>query len=232
MSPALRLVSANLWNDGADPEAFADLVRTSGAHVACVQELGFGQAEALARVLPHGELEPHDRHLGMGIASARPCRLRRIPLPCRDARVLSLTPDAWPELGTAVELINVHVMGLHGRPLLAANRERRHQLRGLLAHLDASPDAAQLLVGDLNATVWMPVYRRLASRLEDAAHALAARRRARPERTWAPVAGWAPWLRIDHVLSRRVRVESIRVMPIPGGDHRALVIDFAAPDVD
>jgi endonuclease/exonuclease/phosphatase family metal-dependent hydrolase len=51
---ALRILSANLRNGGADPEAFADLVRETGAEVVAVQELAPAQADALARVLGHG----------------------------------------------------------------------------------------------------------------------------------------------------------------------------------
>ena len=59
MGSSLRILSANLASGGADPEAFAELVRRCEPDVVAVQELAPNQADALARLLPHGELSPN-----------------------------------------------------------------------------------------------------------------------------------------------------------------------------
>ena len=63
-----RILTANLANGAADADAFADLVEAAEPDVVVVQELAPDQAEALARVLPFGKLEPTRTHDGMGIA--------------------------------------------------------------------------------------------------------------------------------------------------------------------
>jgi endonuclease/exonuclease/phosphatase family metal-dependent hydrolase len=78
-----RLLTANLANGAADPSAFADLVEAAEPDVVAVQELAPEQAEALARVLPFGKLEPARDHHGMGIALRAPGSVRRLSLPYR-----------------------------------------------------------------------------------------------------------------------------------------------------
>src|SRR5262245_11098290 len=62
----LRVLSANLWNGGADPNGFVDLVARVRADVVAVQELTPPQADALGRYMPHGVLEPAHDYNGMG----------------------------------------------------------------------------------------------------------------------------------------------------------------------
>jgi len=80
-----RIISANLWNGGADPGAFAELVVRLGADAVATQEMTGAQAEALARALPHGKLEPASDYKGTGIALREPARVHRVALPYRDA---------------------------------------------------------------------------------------------------------------------------------------------------
>ena len=223
MGDRIRVLTANLWNGGADPAGLAELVEAWAVDVACAQELGPDQAEALARVLPHGLLEPARDHSGMGIALRRPGALRRVELPGRDARVAELDPSHWPGLGESLEVISVHILGPH---LLRRWRQRRGQLHALECYLDRAPPRPRLLVGDLNATPLWPLYRRLARRLRDAPADVARRRGARPQRTWGPTPRSPRLLRIDHALAEGVHVEDARVVPLPGSDHSALVVDL------
>ena len=57
MGGRLRILTGNLANGAADPQAFADLVRSYRADVVAVQELVPEQAEALAEVMPYGVLD-------------------------------------------------------------------------------------------------------------------------------------------------------------------------------
>ncbi len=222
----LRIVSANLWNGVADARGFADLVARLDADIVAVQELAPAQAEALAQVLPHGVLEPHVHYLGMGIASRLPLSVRRLALPCRDARVAEVTL-AGAHGPVALELVNVHVQAPHSLPSWRAVARRRGQWRGLERHLNANPHRPRVVVGDFNATPLWPFYRRMARHLRDAAVVAAAHRGGRPLPTWGPWSGAPRLLRIDHAFVHRVDVLDFQVHDVPGGDHSAIVVDIA-----
>jgi endonuclease/exonuclease/phosphatase family metal-dependent hydrolase len=193
--------------------------------VVAVQELAPLQAEALAAVLPFGRLDPAENYRGMGIARRSPGEVTRLPLEYRDAYVTEV------ELASArVEIVNVHVLAPHAGLPWQALAVRRAQVRGLEAHLAASPDRCRVLIGDFNATPLWPVYRRLTRRLQDGAREAVRGNGARPARTWGPWPGAPRLLRIDHVLVCGVTVSAVRVVDLPGSDHSALVADLTLPD--
>ncbi|HEY8122374.1 MAG TPA: endonuclease/exonuclease/phosphatase family protein [Myxococcota bacterium] len=228
---AIRLLSANLYNDRAAPEAFAELLAALAIDVVCVQELGARQAAAISRVLAHGKLEPgasRRDHDGMGIAARRPLAVSRFALPRRDARLASLRGGDWPELGGTLELLNVHIQAPHLFPQWRSLALRRAQLAALLPHLDATPDARRVVCGDLNATPLWPVYRALVARLPDLALEHAAQRSESPAPTWGPWPGAPRLLRIDHALGSGVLAANASVIALPGGDHSALLVDLVS----
>lgn len=224
----LRLLTANLKHGRALPAPLQRLLADLEVDIACFQELGARQAAAIAEVLPHGKLEPgrNDRdHNGMGIAMRRPGEVQHLPLPKRDARVARLRPEEWPVLAAPIELLNVHVQAPHVRPWSALPL-RRAQLRGLVAYLDVTPAPHRALVGDFNSTPSWPFYRRLAERLADAHAAHADARGQKPRPTWGPWSGSRRLLRIDHVLLEGLGPVHCEVLPVPGSDHSALLIDL------
>jgi endonuclease/exonuclease/phosphatase (EEP) superfamily protein YafD len=225
----LRIVSANLWCGGADPNAFAELVAGLNADVAATQEMTPEQADALGRVLPHGVLEPARDYTGMGIALRQPARVRRLPLPCRDARIADLEWDDDHGGRLTLEVVNVHVQAPHSIPTWTVMTDRQGQLRGLLRHIVASPQHRRVVVGDFNATPAWPLYRRLVAHLSDAAVAAARRHDRSVQRTWGPWPRAPRLLRIDHAFVHGVAVQDFQVLPIPGSDHSAIVVDIAVP---
>jgi vancomycin resistance protein VanJ len=220
----LRVFSANLANGRASAGAFAELLEALEPDVVVVQELAPRQAEALARVLPFGKLEPSRDHHGMGIALAAPGHVRALPLPYRSAFVAEVP---WPAGGEPIEILNVHLAAPHVRPVVQRLRDRRGQVRDVLAYLDAAPRGRRVLAGDLNASPLWPAYRRLRARFDDAAVEGARRAGRRPGRTWGPWPGSVRLLRIDHVLVRGLVATASRVLPLRGSDHSALVADLA-----
>lgn len=221
---ALRILSANLANDRADAGAFAALVAAIAPDAVAVQELGPDQAEALARVMPFGALAPARDHHGMGIALRAPGAVRRLALPYRGAWVTEVQTSGGLE---AVEVVNVHIAAPHVRPIRHRFRDRRGQVRQLLAYFEATPRARRVVLGDFNATPLWPTYRRLRARFDDAAWEAARRTGRRPQRTWGPWPGAPRLLRIDHVLVQGLRPATVRVLPLPGSDHSAIVVDLA-----
>jgi endonuclease/exonuclease/phosphatase family metal-dependent hydrolase len=226
----IRILSANLWNGGADPEAFADLVLALAVDAVCVQELSPAQADALGRVMPHGVLEPNDHFTGMGIALRRPAKLHRVPLTCRDVRVAMLDPSDWSGLTHPLELANLHMAAPHTLRPRAGLAMRVEQMRQLMPWLTREHVPAQrVMVGDFNATPAWPVYRRIAAHLHDAAVEVARRRGERPRKTWGPWSGSPRLLRIDHAMFDGVEIDDLRVVHVPGSDHSAVVVDVLPP---
>lgn len=225
-----RIVSANLWNGGADPESFAALVAKLAADAVAMQEMTPEQADAVARELPYGQLDPARDHSGMGIALRRPAaRVHRLGLPCRDARIAEVCLQHAAGASLDFEILNLHIQAPHAVARWGVLRRRRGQLLGIVRHVDASPHRRRVLIGDFNATPLWPLYRRLAARLTDAAVA-AARHHGRPTaRTWGPWPGSPRLLRIDHAFVHGLAVADFHVLPIAGGDHSAIVVDLALP---
>jgi endonuclease/exonuclease/phosphatase (EEP) superfamily protein YafD len=226
MGSQLRVLSANLKNGQADPQAFVELVQAWQADVVVVQELAPTQADALARVLPHGRLEPSSDYLGMGILLRRPAALDRVALVHRDARTARLDPSVWPELDRVLEIVNVHIQSPISRILPVRLLRRHRQIRGLCEYLDTSA-GPRVVLGDFNATPAWPVYWQVAQRLEDLARVQAHTRATRPARTWSPRIGGVPLLRIDHCFGQGVAVDEFEVVEIRGSDHRGLVVDLS-----
>lgn len=223
----IRILSANLWNGGADPEGFARLACDLDADVVAVQELAPAQAEALSAAYPHGLLEPREDHHGGGLALRRPAEVRRLPLGGRHGYGTELLPGSWPGLSVPIEICGVHLFAPHadfGMGLL----RRRPQLRDLVRHLGEPASGARVVVGDFNATPAWPVYWRMRARMEDAAVQVAHRRGERPARTWGPWHGAPRLLRIDHGFLADAEAETFRTVAIPGSDHSAVVLDVTA----
>jgi endonuclease/exonuclease/phosphatase family metal-dependent hydrolase len=224
----LRVLTANLLNGRADPDALARVIDERAVDVAALQELGPDQARAVSEVLPFGKLEPATDCNGMGIALRRPGEVRRLPLRHRDARVAELEPGEWPHLPEPLEVINLHIQAPHLFPPWETFRRRREQVRGVAGYLASAPRSRRLVAGDFNASPAWPAYRRLVSLLPDAIDAHARRRGQRPPATWGPWPGARGLFRIDHVLAMGLEVTHAEIVLLPGSDHRGVLVELAA----
>ena len=226
----IRILTANLCSSGADPGALAAIIEELRVDVACVQELGHGLAQSIAKILPHGELGPDDANRGLGIACRREARAERLPLPIRDGWVARLTPDHWPQLSEPIEIVGVHIMGPHLWPYFPRRHTRGGQLAGLLRYHDERLHVPRAILGDFNSSPLWPVYRRLAARLTDS---VVARQRNRSGRspTWphVPAIGLTGLIRIDHCFLSKLAAVDTRVVAIPGSDHLGLCVDVVLP---
>jgi endonuclease/exonuclease/phosphatase (EEP) superfamily protein YafD len=222
----LRVLSANLWGGRADHQALARQIEELDVDAIAVQELSPVQASAISEVLPYGKLEATPDRGGMGIALRHPGNVQRLDLCHRDARVVELLPDEWPDLSDRIELINVHFQAPHCFPPWRSLARRRAQLRRLMAYLQGVPKPRRAVVGDFNATPIWPVYRSLASGLDDAAKLHAEVSCRRPTRTWGPWHGAPRLLRIDHAFLRGLSVDRFEVVAVAGSDHSGILVDL------
>lgn len=214
----MRVLTVNLWNGGADPFALAELVEREAPDVVAAQELASDAAEVLGSRLPHGWVEPAFDHTGRALVSRHPMPVTPLHLPGRAGLSGRVSAD-----GEEVRVLGVHLTNpLDG---LDAVGLRRRQVAALETVINAEPGRI-VLCGDLNATSAWPAYRRLARSLVDAPLQAARRAGERPAATWSYRPWWRPVLRIDHVLVRGMVATAARVLPMPGSDHRVLVVDL------
>ncbi len=217
----MRILTANLRAGRADPDALGMLLEQQSIDVACFQELGPAQVDAVRDVLPHGVLEPGSgpsRFYGMGIAARAPLDVAVFPLDGR--RGFRAVLDG------SFELLNIHVMVYASRSTPHASILRRRQMRQLLAHLDATPDQPRLLLGDLNSWAVTPAYRSLTSRLRDLHLEHARASGGVPPRTWGLRPGSRRLLRLDHALGSGIEVARVEVVTLEGSDHDGLIVEI------
>ena len=225
MSQLIRVFSGNLCWGRADSDALAELIRRHDVDVFAAQEMGFDNAEAIARELPHGVLEPDATYMGMGIATRRHVAYAQIPIDFRPARRAVLDPKDWEGLSRPLDLVNVHFQAPHAMRPFPPSRVRARQAAGLESFFDAVPSDARLMVGDCNAAPGWPLYHRLARRFTDAAVVCARREGRRLERTWGRKPESPRLVRIDHAFVRGIHVERFQVVEIPGSDHSGILFD-------
>ncbi len=219
----LRIMTVNLYNGRARPEALREAIETVDPDVLAVQELSPNLADVIMDVFPFGQFDPRDDTLGLGLALRRPGVVERLPFGPRTMQRVLLDPAYWPGLGMPVEILNAHFHNPLAGPVRKARAIRRRQLAVLQEAL--APPSPRVLVGDLNSSPMWPVYRRLRAAATDAATAVGTTRA-----TWAP---W-PWfpriLRIDHAFVQQLMPTATQTVRIKGSDHSALVVDLDVPE--
>jgi endonuclease/exonuclease/phosphatase (EEP) superfamily protein YafD len=215
----LRILTINLFNGRARPDALAEVLHTTSPDIVAAQELGPDAAPVLLAALPHGMVAPGLDHRGRGLVARHPVEIEHVELGGRPAVAAQLRDAAWG-FSTPVEVIGVHLMNPIGRPVRETNRLRRQQLALLTEHVQATRQP-RAIVGDMNASPWWPAYRELSTLGTDAALAAGTARR-----TWAP-RWWMPrLLRIDHVFVADLTPRHSRVVSVRGADHSGLVVDL------
>ncbi len=212
--PRFSVVTANVQYSNADRRRFLEWLASNPADLVVVQELTSAWAGDLARLsaYPYRVLLPREDAYGIGVLSRWPLG----PVGPRD-----FAGDGLPSLAGSVQIADrqVRFLALHTRwpvtPGLA--RARDHSLVAA-AELLATGEGPALVLGDLNATPFSPVYADFlqASGMRDAANG------SRWQPTW--LAGfWPLALRIDHVfISPGLCVGGTDVGPAVGSDHRPL----------
>jgi endonuclease/exonuclease/phosphatase (EEP) superfamily protein YafD len=224
--PRLTVMTSNLYLGSADARALLRIAREHDVDLLSVQELRPALMRRLDRVgareqFPGRVVDPLLGSSGSGVLSRTP------------VRTVDDSPDRTGHAQPEVELTvsgapPVRFKAVHPAP--PVNPTAAPLWRGAIAALPGSDSRGdvRIMAGDFNATLDHPELRDLLDRgYVDAADAAGeglvwtwpARRRLR-----------APPLTIDHVLvDRRVRVERVTVVAIPGSDHRAVIAVLRLP---
>jgi endonuclease/exonuclease/phosphatase (EEP) superfamily protein YafD len=216
------VLTANTSYGRVPAAALVRLVRAERVDVLSVQELTPAldralAAAGLAQLLPSRVARPRKGAGGAGLYARLPLRVVASPptLFAAPAAVLQV-PGAPPLEVTAVHPLAPQRPGSVG--------QWRRDLRSLPPA--ATPGPLRILAGDFNATLDHAELRRLiATGYEDAAEEAGAGLKA----TW-PSSGSLPGVVIDHVLADvRCGVRSVRVLPLPRSDHRAVLAELVLP---
>jgi endonuclease/exonuclease/phosphatase (EEP) superfamily protein YafD len=220
----LRVLSANLLGEGADPAALVAILREQRVDLLAVQELSPAAVAALDEagigdVLPHRALHPAGRSHGSGIFSVYPLSNASVRVhPC--AKRQSSATVTLPGAAT-VRVESAHPSAPNWRETTCW----RNDLRAQPATGDGGPPA--ILLGDFNATLDHGLLRRvIAGGYRDAGAATG--RGLSP--TWPFALVRLPPVTLDHVLvDRRLGITQYTVMKVPGSDHRAVLAEVTVP---
>jgi endonuclease/exonuclease/phosphatase (EEP) superfamily protein YafD len=218
--PALRLLLSNVHTRNQVAQPLLELIADENPDVVCLLEVDrrwLYDLHSLEVTHPHFDCHPRSDNFGIAIYSKLPFDyVQRIELgsggkPSIHARV--------EHGGRPFEILVTHPVPPVGR----FNAQLRDAQIIDLASLASGLGSRAVIVGDLNATPWTPVFQELlrVGSVRDSmqGHGVHA--------TWP--AGWPSWLRIpiDHVLlGMDVTIEDRRVGPYIGSDHRPVIVDF------
>lgn len=220
--PAFRVMLLNVNSAWGDPVAVQAAISRARPDLLVLEEINDRWLANLAPALaayPYREMQPRFDNFGIGLFSRHPLISARIvpfglvDIPTIFAQVLLA--------GRPLNLIATHPMP-PGEALLA--RERNRQLDWLAGEI-AGLSGSVLLVGDLNAAPWSPVFGRFerTSGLIDSARG----RSIHP--TW-PAFIPLLWIPLDHLLhSPDLAVRNYNVGAAVRSDHLPVIVDFTWP---
>ncbi|TFV45999.1 endonuclease/exonuclease/phosphatase family protein [Blastococcus sp. TF02A_35] len=223
----LRVATVSLRKGRVPAASVMGLVRRDGVDVLAVQELTPGaerrlREAGLDRELPHSHVVPSRPG---SVVSGSGALWSRWPLH-RPGNVAGTfeQPCARVRIGDGAE---VEVVSVHTAPPATSPGAVRAWARDLAALPSPAPDVLRVLAGDFNAT---PDHAALRSVLRrgwvDAARATG----LGTTWTWRPLRLPLPRLVLDHVLvDPRLEVAACSVVPVPGSDHRSVVVDVVLP---
>ena len=220
-SVAVRVLTANLHDGAADPEAVTAAAREK-ADVLLLQELTPELAKRLTTVgldseFPYRSVDARPFATGIGIWSRYP--------------IVQATRDPGYELGlitarlrlpdspSDLTVVSLHIVGPWPQPIEPWRRELTALPSTLTALVRSAGRGAVIAAGDFNATIDMQPFRGvLAAGFRDAAEqAGAGLTRTFPAHTSVP-----PLIGIDHILTANASASDVRTVAIAGSDHRGL----------
>ena len=217
-----RVLLANVLTSNRNHQAVLDLIAAEDPDVVCLQEINDAwenALEPLRETYPTYHAVPRNDNFGIALYSRVTPGL---PAAAFDGKmgVPALTAPIEMD-GAQAQLLNIHAL-----PPLRADMARRRsaQLEGARAWLDAQTLPA-IIIGDLNMTMYSPVYRAWAKNLK----AKNARQGYGPLGSW-PL--FVPIMRLpldQALVTPDIEVLDCRLGPDIGSDHLPLIVDVRLP---
>ncbi len=218
----LVVMAANVELGGADLDVLAAAVREQDVDVLVLLELTDDAVDrlddaGLADLLPEQRLEPAPGPAGSGVLS-------RYPL---DPQDVAPSRFAQPAVEVATPQGPVLLRAAHPTPPVRFPALWHRELGELAGWAIGSreQDAPIVLAGDLNAGSDHPAFRRLTEVLTDAHE----ERGQGWVRTWPQGAIVPPFVQLDHVLVRGLRVVDAGTVVVPDTDHAAVWARLGPP---
>ena len=213
----LKVLCANILSSNTEHQRLFDLLEAEAPDIVLLQEVSPQWLEALDRLrrtYPYSYAEAREGNFGIALFS-------RVPL--MSVSHVDSPPLGYPTIiatmdvkGAALHLAGTHPMIPLGEKLYSARNEQLASIVKLLADRDGS----QVLVGDLNTSMWDIHYRSL----EEKTGLRNARTGFGIVPTWPTYMPFA-MIPIDHVLiSDDVGVVEMRSGPRIGSDHLPLIV--------
>lgn len=206
------VLQLNVHTQNRNKAAVVALLEQTPAQLVALEEVDAAWLQALAPLhhkFPYRLEEPRGDNFGIALWSQLPLQATQVTWP-GDTGVPSL--QARIDLDGAP----LHVVATHPLPPTPAfgHDLRDRQLQAIAAELGAQPQPV-LLVGDLNATPWSPIFQQLVT----TAQLEATEQQFWPSGTWPSVLP-AGRIWIDHILpGHGARLLSRRVLDDVGSDH-------------
>jgi endonuclease/exonuclease/phosphatase family metal-dependent hydrolase len=221
-SVPIRVLTANLREGAADPEALVAITRDR-TDVLLVQELTPSQ-DGLDSDLPYKVLDARPFAAGVGIWSRYPV-VRSSRIPGYELGVLSAAvrvPQAADDFIVSV----AHLVGPWPQPL-DGWRQEIAMLPGTMGEIAAGAgNSAAIVAGDFNATFDMEPFRRL---LRNGFRDAAEQSGAGLTPSFAADSALPPVFGIDHILTLNSSASDVRTVRIPGSDHLGLSATIHIP---
>ena len=216
----LKILSANILSSNTEHQRLFDLLEAEAPDIVLLQEVS-GQwletLDPLRQGYPYSYAEARDGNFGIALFS-------RVPL--TSVSHIDSPPLGYPTIIATmdVEGAALHLVGTHPMiPLGEQNYLDRNEQLASITELFDGRDGFQVLVGDLNASLWDINYRSL----EEATGLRNARTGFGNVPTWPTFMPFA-MIPIDHVLvSDDVGVVEMRSGPRIGSDHLPLIVTIA-----
>jgi endonuclease/exonuclease/phosphatase (EEP) superfamily protein YafD len=219
----LRILEANVAGAPGTAYSMRALIRRYRPDVVSVVELPpevvtAYETAGIPDLLPHQVLEPRPGFSGTGLYSLIP--LRVAPRPVHTLFAIAAASMA-PRGAAPLELFAVHARAP------TSPGETRQWKTDLRALPGTGEGGMRILAGDFNATLDHHELRRLIGRgYHDAGEQAGTGLRM----TYPAGKTLPPLVAIDHVLAdTRIRVRSVKTVPIGGSDHHGLLVDLVLP---
>lgn len=216
----LTVMQANVWSSNTDHQRLFDLLDKEAPDVVLLQEVSpqwLIALDALRQSYPYSYAEVREGNFGIALFS-------RVPF--ASASHIDSPPSGYPTIVATLDMDGaaLHVVVTH--PMIPMNpqlySDRNKQLESI-ADLFEGLHGPQMLVGDLNASMWDIHYRSL----EDTTGLRNARTGFGMVPTWPTFMPFA-MIPIDHVLvSDDISVVEMRTGPRIGSDHLPLFVTIA-----